>query len=154
MEVYISLIVAIIATSGVLIGYVYQSHERLKEKRLTAKQEQYEVVLKNVMNLLISKPGKEYGQTLMDIERVWLYASDEVLNKCYCILSIHKEISVSGKPAEVLRNDKDAKDRFDTALRELFVAVRKDLGFERKTNIEDWPIDEVELFPLGIIRHE
>ncbi len=153
LKEYLPIFVSVIAASSAIFGYLYQSSRALKDKQLLDRKAQYETILFNVFKLLYQPPGLEYANTLIEIEKSWLYASDDVLEKCYVILKVHKEISTheAGPSLDALRSSPEAKEEYNQALRSLFSAMRKDLGFGDNKNIRKWPTDEVELFPAGLL---
>lgn len=149
---FLPLLTAIIAACSAFLGYLYQSNRALKEKQLSDRKAQYELILFNVFKLLYQPPGLNYANTLIEIEKSWLYASDDVLTKCYVILDVHKDISREvGISLDVLRANDKAREEYNQALRELFSSMRKDLGFGNNKNINSWPTEKVELFPAGLL---
>ena len=148
---WIPVIVALIAAFGALCGYIYQSRRSIKEKKLTSKQAQYERLIWNVFLLLSAKPGICYAKVLTEIEQSWLYASDDVLNRCYDMLEVHKELCKNSDRISALVTDDQLREKFNIALGNLYVSMRKDLGFGTNLKMKNWPKDKVKLFPLGIL---
>ena len=147
------LFAALVASGSAIFGYFYQSKKDREEKRRAERKAQYEIILFNVFKLLYQKPGKDYAETLIEIEKSWLYASDEVLKNCYLILDLHKDICLdkTGLPINGLKTNPDLLDDFNKALGVLFASMRHDLKLGKKKNEDQWPQEKVELFPAGIL---
>ena len=98
-------IVGILLTA--LFGILtYAIQERRKHRTALAERRQalYEKLIRDLVDLLIAGTGAERSKLITEIEKGWLFASDQVLYACYDLLEIYddlyREVANEESPSE------------------------------------------------------
>ena len=75
-----------------LLTYAWQ--EKVKRRTAMAERRQalYEHLIRNLVDLLVAKTGADRSKLITEIEKGWLFASDDVLRAAYDYLSIYDRI--------------------------------------------------------------
>ncbi len=131
---------------------VYYTQEWIKRRSALAERRQalYEVILRNVFDLLVARTGDTRSKFLTEIEKSWLFASDGVLRACYVYLDLYDRTERAGQDIlEVARNDESKRLELEDAFAAIFLAMRRDIRWTRISH--KWANANVELYPWGII---
>lgn len=142
----------IIAT-GVIGIIVYAWQEKIKRDMalVERRQELYENLIRNLVELLTSKSGDERSERISKIEKGWLFASDNVLRASYKYLEIYDRYwaDENGEVLEKIRTDSRAREEFGESIARIFLAMRHDL---RPTELKpDEAAQHVKIYEWGII---
>lgn len=152
MNALIGSLIGIFATG--LIGIItYAWQERVKRKNAMDDQrlKLYDVLLYSLVKLLSAEPGIERSKLVAELERSWLFASDEVLTACYTYMDVYNQLTLAheGRLPEVLRSDQETRRKVSEKLAEVFWAMRREL---KKTDIaKSWANEHIQIYQWGII---
>jgi|GEM_PF-2127560 len=152
-------LVAIIAAALGLGTYAWQ--EKLKRETTLNERKQglYENLIRNLFELLAADTGAERSKYITDIEKSWLFASDEVLRACYDFLEVYDDLCGSlTEPSKVLkgkdilqrvRTDADLKEQLGKSLACIFLAMRKDMRASKISR--EWAMSKFKIYSWGIV---
>jgi hypothetical protein len=152
------LLVVITATLG-LLTYAWQ--ERLKRRTALSERRQtlYEQLIRNLVDLLIAKTGAERSKLITEIEKGWLFASDEVLYACYKFLGIYHNLCCPNPQTGVLtveevlakvRSDVKTRQELAKSISAIFLAMRRDVRSDTKISAS-WAKQNFQIYPWGVI---
>jgi hypothetical protein len=133
-----------------LVVYYWQEQIKRDSAVRQRRQELYEVILRNIFELIVSSTGEGRSKFLSEIEKRWLFASDDVLRASYAYLSLYDDVEQTGEHLlEKARTDDATRKQLENAFARIFLAMRRDV---RRTKIDSaWANAHVELYPWGII---
>jgi len=133
-----------------IITFAYQARKKHVDEQTERKRLLYESLIENVFKLLSAKPGIERSLVLTEIEKSWLFASEEVLIACYAVLSVYDDDSGSKYDlAKSIHDDQHARLQFENAVAELFCAMREDLRGTNSGITVDWAKSVVRVYDSG-----
>lgn len=148
------LVLMLTGVSGIIV-YAWQENIKREIALAQKRQDLYEVLIRNLVELLVVNDVDERSKRISEIEKCWLFASDNVLRASYNYLEIYDCYwnKQNGKVLEKINSDNDAIDKFGKALAEIFLAMRKDMGHDLKgtaINIDEAK-NKVRIYNWGII---
>ena len=130
------LVVVVPAVIG-LFGYFWQDWVRRRFALAERRQKLYEDLVGSLIALLGATTGARRSALMTEIEKGWLFASDDVLNACYEYLAAYDALceqcmTSDGTlaPAAVvtmLRKDPETRRALGKKLSDVFHAMRRDL---------------------------
>src|SRR6185436_4806529 len=135
MKDYLPLIGILVTALAGVITYTIQERRKHQAALDERRQDLYEQLIRDLVDLLIAKTGAERSQQITEIEKGWLFASDGVLHACYELLEVFDELyaQVAGEEApstalfNMVRSDQKIRDRLAHSLAKIFLAMRKDV---------------------------
>ena len=159
----------LLPTIGIIVASLlglgtYAWQERIKHRTALAERKQtiYEELIRNLVELLVAKTGNERSKLISEVEKGWLFASDDVLRACYDYLTIYDNLS------QPTRQDKTsdfenvlAQIQLNLALRQkmgkslaaIFLAMRRDIRQDTKIS-DEWAKQHLQIYTWGIIAKE
>lgn len=144
-----------------LLGVItYAIQERRKHQTALAERRQalYEKLIRDLVDLLVATTGAERSKLITEIEKGWLFASDEVLNACYDLLEIfdglYGEVANEDSPATALRNkvreQKEIRRRLAHSLAKVFWAMRIDVRRDTRIRVA-WAKAHFKIYDWGAL---
>ncbi len=137
-----------------MFAYAWQEHIKRNTTLAERRKELYENVLRCIFELLGVKPGPARSKLISEIEKSWLFASDDVLKALYGYLNIYnRHCSGGGEDCLAIVLDKpEIRKEFHTILSKVFLAMRRDIRRIRPTRInQDWADHHVRIYEWGIM---
>jgi hypothetical protein len=152
-------IVGILVTA--LLGVItYAIQERRKHEAALAERRQalYEKLIRDLVDLLIARTGAERSKLITEIEKGWLFASDQVLDACYDLLAIYddlyREVANEESPSEALLNkvraNQEIRRRVAHSLAKIFWAMRADVRGDTKIKAA-WAKAHFKIYDWGAL---
>ena len=145
-----------------LLGVImYALQERAKRQTALAERRQalYEKLIRDLVDLLIAKTGTERSKLITEIERGWLFASDQVLHASYDFLGIYDRLCThdgrkqTSRAIDVLtkvRSDTKVRHEVGQSLAKIFLAMRRDIRSETVIT-SDWAMTHFKIYDWGAI---
>ena len=136
-----------------IAAYTWQVHKERETNIQERRKDLYEKLLRSIFELMTAKTGSERSKCVSNIEKNWLFASDDVLKACYEFLKIFNEHWIEDNTiAEKIRTDQRIKKEFENILAVIFLAMRKDINRITPTAIDDkYAMDYVKIYYWGIL---
>lgn len=142
-----------------LVTYAWQ--EKVKQQTALAERRRglYEQLIRNLVELLVARTGAESSKFITEIEKGWLFASDEVLLASYDYLSIYDKLSSPATPTDGLtfenvlgkvRSDSKVRHAFEQSLAAVFLAMRREIRPDTVIT-KDWARQHFKIYLWGII---
>jgi hypothetical protein len=132
-----------------ILSFGYRSVTKAIEEKRERKRRQYEKLIESVFRLLDAKEGKEISEILTNIELSWLYAPDNVLKASYKVMGAFGTVRKDAEFSESIRKNTNARNEFEMAVAELFVAIRRDLRTWSFIS-ERWAKSHVVIYDQGL----
>ncbi|HZG40746.1 MAG TPA: hypothetical protein VEZ50_18880, partial [Nodosilinea sp.] len=101
--------------------------------------------------LILAKINPDRRRILADIEKGWLFASDEVLAALFKYMEIYDRhwITAEGDIQALIRVDESVRQEIEAAMADIFLAMRRDL---RSTQIsESLAHDYMRFYQCGLL---
>jgi len=152
-------IIGILLTA--LLGvFTYAIQERWKHQTALDERRQalYEKLIRDLVDLLIARTGAERSKLITEIEKGWLFSSDDVLHACYELLEIYddlyREVANAESPSEALLNkvraSQETRLRVAHSLAKVFRAMRADVRRDTKIK-ERWAKAHFKIYDWGAL---
>jgi hypothetical protein len=152
-------IVGILLTA--LLGvFTYAFQEKRKHDTALAERRHalYEKLIRDLVDLLIAGTGAERSKLITEIEKGWLFASDQVLYACYELLEIYddlyREVANEKSPSEALlnkvRTNQEIRRRVAHSLAKVFRAMRADVRGDTKIKAA-WAKAHFKIYDWGAL---
>jgi hypothetical protein len=156
------LVVVVPAVLG-LVGYFWQDWVRRRSALAERRQKLYEDLVGSLIALLGATSGSARSALMTEIEKGWLFASDDVLNACYEYLTGYDAVaractSEDGvlKPKAVvtkLRTDREIRQDLGEKLSTIFHAMRRDLRAD--SDFKELTVaNNFQIYSWGILSEE
>jgi hypothetical protein len=145
-----------------LLGVItYAFQERAKRQTALAERRQalYEKLIRNLVDLLIATSGAERSKLITEIEKGWLFASDQVLRASYEYLKLYddlchhdgrKDTSILVGVLAKVRSDERVRQQLGRNLAQIFLAMRQDIRTETVIKA-DWAKQHFQIYDWGAI---
>ena len=134
-----------------IVAYAWQENCKRKTALAECRRNLYEILIRNLVELLAAEDSAERSKLISEIEKGWLFASDDVLRAFYKYLNIYDGYWTQDQ-REVLakiRQDPKIREEFANSLAGIFLAMRRDI---RSTEITgDWAKHHLKIYEWGII---
>ncbi len=144
-------LLGILLTGAVGIAtYAWQENIRRKAALAEQRLKLYDTLVRSIVELLGVSSGAERSRLITEIEKCWLFASDEVLAACYGYLDAYDRCW-NEKPGNMADWMQQAavREEFGALISNIFLAMRNDL---RKTGISrQWAEENLRLYSWGIM---
>lgn len=131
--------------------YSWQENSKRQTELVERRQKLYEDLNGALFGLIITKTIEDRRRILADIEKGWLFASDEVLAALFKYMDCYDRywVSSNGKVQQLIQQDADARQDIERAMSEIFLAMRRDL---RTTKIsEDLAKQYMHFYQCGML---
>jgi hypothetical protein len=142
METLNSLLPLMGSLAGVLLTgaigvatYSWQERAKRQTELTERRQKLYEDLNGALFGLILAKTNQDRRRILADIEKGWLFASDDVLAALFKYMEIYDRhwVSARGEIQTLIRTDETVRQSIETAMADIFLAMRRDL---RSTQIQ------------------
>jgi hypothetical protein len=131
--------------------YSWQENSKRQTELVERRQKLYEDLNGALFGLIIAKSIEDRRRILAEIEKGWLFASDEVLAALFKYMECFDRywVSSNGQVQQVIQQDISARQDIEHALAEIFLAMRRDL---RSTQIsEDLAKQYMQFYQCGML---
>jgi len=138
--------------------YAFQEKRKHDTALAERRQALYEKLIRDLVDLLIASTGAERSKLITEIEKGWLFASDQVLYACYELLKIYddlyREVANEKSPSEALlnkvRSSQEIRSRVAHSLAKIFRAMRADVRGDSKVKAK-WAHDHFKIYDWGAL---
>ncbi len=142
-----------------LLTYAWQ--EKVKQQTALAERRRtlYEQLIRNLVDLLIATTGAERSKLITEIEKGWLFASDDVLRASYDYLMIYNNLCCPDERTDVssfnhvltkVRSDLKVSQQMGRRLASIFLAMRQDIRADT-TITDNWAKEHFQIYDWGVI---
>jgi hypothetical protein len=131
--------------------YSWQENAKRQTELVARRQKLYEDLNGALFGLILAKTSEDRRRILADIEKGWLFASDEVLAALFKYMDCFDRywVQVDGDVQSLIREDAAARQEIERAMAAIFLAMRRDL---RSTNIsEDLAQNYLHFYRCGML---
>ncbi len=150
-----------IILTAVLGILTYAWQEKVKQQTALAERRRtlYEQLIRNLVDLLIATTGTERSQLITEIEKGWLFASDDVLRASYDYLVIYNNLCCPDERTDIssfnnvltkVRSDMKVRREMGRKLAAVFLAMRRDLRADTAIT-SDWAKQHLQIYDWGVI---
>ena len=141
-----------------VITYTIQEHRKQQAALDERRQALYEKLIRDLVDLLIAPTGAERSKLITEIEKGWLFASDEVLHACYDLLDVfdrmYKQVADEHSPSNALfsmvRENQETRNRLAHCLAKIFLAMRADVRRDTKIKAA-WARANLKIYDWGAL---
>ena len=135
MKDFLPLIGILLTALAGVVTYTIQERRKQQVALAERRQALYEKLIRDLIALLIAKTGAERSVLITEIEKGWLFASDDVLYACYDLLEVfdglYAKVAEDDAPSTALfnmvRSDQKIRDRLAHSLAKIFLVMRADV---------------------------
>lgn len=119
-----------------VLTYTWQENTKRKVDLVRRRQELYERLNGALFGLMITQDWAERRTVLADIEKAWLFASDEALDAIFDYMKCYDRwwTEAKGDILTLIKNNQQARQEIEQGLASIFLAMRRDL---RSTNVSN-----------------
>lgn len=119
-----------------VLTYTWQENTKRKIDLVRRRQELYEKLNGALFGLMIAQDWAERRNVLADIEKAWLFASDEALDAIFEYMKCYDRwwTEAKGDVLPLIKNNPQAREEIEQGLATIFLAMRRDL---RSTNVSN-----------------
>lgn len=119
-----------------LVAYSWQENAKRQTDLAQRRQKLYEDLNSSLFGLLLATGNDNRRIILAEIEKGWLFASDEVLAALFKFIDTFDQIWIEthGQVLAVIKEDEQIRQQIEQGFAEIFLAMRQDL---RSTKISD-----------------
>jgi hypothetical protein len=152
------LLVALPAAIGV-VTYAWQEHIRRRTALAERRQVLYESLIGNLVDLLTTATAEERSNLLTEIEKGWLFASDDVLRASYYYLSEYDRLCCSLMENGVVdseavlaqvRSNAETRRKLGALLEAVFLEMRQESRTDTKLEAPK-AIENFEIYLWGAL---
>ena len=156
----------LLPTLGILLAavvglgtYAWQSILKRREELVKRRETLYDNLVRNLVELLVAKSAAQRSKITTEIEKGWLFASDEVLRASYEYLNIYDRLCCppgQQHPVPVdemtakIRSDQNVKRELSESLARIFLAMRRDIRSD-STITTHWAEQNLKFYNWGAI---
>lgn len=134
--------------------YAWQEHIKRQTELVTRRQKLYEDLNGALFGLILAKTTEERRKIIAEIEKGWLFASDDVLAALFKYMECYDNywMQAEGDIQRLIREDETARQNIETAMAVIFLAMRQDL---RSTKISaTLAKDYMHFYKCGMLNRE
>ena len=131
--------------------YSWQERAKRQTELTERRQTLYEALNGALFGLILAKTNPDRRRILADIEKGWLFASDEVLTALFKYMKIYDRhwVMAEGDIQALIRVDESVRQEIEAAMADIFLAMRRDL---RSTQIsESLAHDYMRFYQCGLL---
>ena len=152
-------LLGILLTALLGVGtYAIQEHRKYQVALAERRQALYEKLIRDLVDLLIAQTGAERSKLITEIEKGWLFASDDVLRACYQLLEIfdalYRDVAHEEYPSaalfKIVRSNPEIREKLAASLARIFFAMRADV--RKDTSIKAaWAQAHFKIYDWGAL---
>jgi hypothetical protein len=123
-------ILGILITGAIgVLTYTWQENTKRKVDLVRRRQELYEKLNSALFGLMLAKNRAERSIVLADIEKAWLFASDETLDAIFGYMKVYDRwwTEGGGDVLSLIKTNPQARREIAEGLGNIFLAMRRDL---------------------------
>ncbi|AFY94375.1 hypothetical protein [Chamaesiphon minutus] len=134
LKTFLPLIVVVVTGAIGVATYTWQENIKRQTEIVERRQKLYEDLNGALFGLILATTPAERRNIIAQIEKGWLFASDDVLAALFKYMELYDELWVqaAGNVRQLIREDKIARKNLEQSMSDLFLAMRQDL---RRTKI-------------------
>jgi hypothetical protein len=157
-DVLAVLLVVIPASVG-LVTYALQERDRRAAALSQRRRELYESLIGNLFDLPAATDRVDRSDRITEIEKSWLFASDDVLEALYAYLDAYDELCRAALEGEVfdseavldqVRREPATRQRMAELLARLFVEMRREVREDTEIT-DEWAKQHFQIYLWGIL---
>jgi hypothetical protein len=134
--------------------YAWQENIKRQTELVQRRQKLYEDLNGALFGLILAKTSEDRRKILAEIEKGWLFASDDVLAALFKYMETYDYhwMQAKGDVQRLIRDDETARQNIETAMAVIFLAMRQDL---RSTKIsETLAKDYMHFYKCGMLNND
>jgi hypothetical protein len=134
--------------------YAWQENIKRQTELVQRRQKLYEDLNGALFGLILAKTTEDRRRIIAEIEKGWLFASDDVLAALFKYMESYDNywIQAKGDIQRLIQEDETARQNIETAMATIFLAMRQDL---RTTQISETLAKEyMRFYKCGMLNHE
>ncbi|HEY9646417.1 MAG TPA: hypothetical protein V6C88_08620 [Chroococcidiopsis sp.] len=134
--------------------YAWQENIKRQTDLVERRQKLYEDLNGALFGLILAKTHENRRTIIAEIEKGWLFASDDVLAALFSYMEVYDQhwVQANGDIQQLIREDETARKNIEAAMSVIFLAMRQDL---RSTQIsETLARDYMHFYKCGMLAHE
>jgi hypothetical protein len=123
-------LITVLLTGGVgIVTYNWQENTKRQTELVERRQKLYEDLNGALFGLILAKTSTERRNIIAQIEKGWLFASDDVVAALFKYMELYDELwlEAAGDVRQLIRADAAARKKLEQAMSALFLAMRQDL---------------------------
>ncbi|PSN12097.1 hypothetical protein C7293_21690 [filamentous cyanobacterium CCT1] len=131
--------------------YSWQERAKRQTELTERRQRLYEDLNGALFGLILAKTSQDRRRILADIEKGWLFASDDVLAALFSYMDTYDRhwVNAQGDIQSLIQSDEAARREIEMAMADIFLAMRRDL---RATQIsESLAKDYMHFYQCGML---
>jgi hypothetical protein len=131
--------------------YAWQENIKRQTELVQRRQKLYEDLNGALFGLILAKTAEDRRKIIAEIEKGWLFASDDVLAALFKYMESYDRhwMQAGGDIQQLIRDDEAARQNIETAMAVIFLAMRQDL---RSTRIsENLAKDYMHFYQCGML---
>ncbi len=131
--------------------YSWQEKAKRQTELTERRQKLYEDLNGALFGLILAKTRADRRRILADIEKGWLFASDQVLAALFTYMDIYDRhwVSAGGEIQTLIQTDEKVRRDIESAMADIFLAMRRDL---RSTQVsESLARDYMHFYQCGML---
>jgi hypothetical protein len=148
-------LIGVLLTGAIgLATYAWQENIKRQTELVERRQKLYEDLNGALFGLILAKTAEERGNIIAEIEKGWLFASDDVLATVFKYMESYDNywMQAGGDIQQLIREDETARQSIEMAMAVIFLAMRQDL---RSTKIsETLAKDYMHFYKCGMLNHD
>jgi hypothetical protein len=112
-----------------VVTYSWQERAKRQTELTERRQKLYEDLNGALFGLILAKTNEDRRRILAEIEKGWLFASDDVLAALFKYMDSYDRhwIKVEGDIQSLIQTDENARREIESAMADIFLAMRRDL---------------------------
>lgn len=130
-------LIGVLLTGAIGVAtYSWQERAKRQTELTERRQTLYEELNGALFGLILAKTNSDRRRILADIEKGWLFASDDVLAALFKYMEIYDRhwVTAEGNIQALIRKDGIVRQDIEAAMAAIFLAMRRDL---RSTQVSD-----------------
>ncbi len=134
-----------------VVTYSWQENSKRQTELVERRQKLYEDLNGALFGLILAKTTEDRRRILADIEKGWLFASDEVLAALFKYMECYDRywVKTDGEVQRAIQEDLSVRQEIEHAMADIFLAMRRDL---RATKIsEDLAKEYMHFYQCGML---
>jgi hypothetical protein len=148
-------LIGVLLTGAIGVAtYAWQENIKRQTELVERRQKLYEDLNGALFGLILAKTNTDRRRILAEIEKGWLFASDEVLAALFQYMECFDNfwIESGGDIQRLIQEDEKARQKIETGMANIFLAMRRDL---RSTKISDTVAkDYMRFYKCGMLDRE
>jgi hypothetical protein len=144
--------VGVLLTGAIGVAtYAWQENIKRQTELVQRRQKLYEDLNGALFGLILAKTAEDRRKIIAEIEKGWLFASDDVLAALFKYMESYDRhwVQAGGDIQQLIRDDETARQNIETAMAVIFLAMRQDL---RSTKIsENLAKDYMHFYQCGML---